>query len=383
PHPIPPTPEPHMSPTVFRPQAVLREWWHRVSPVTRARSLAERRRAEDPTEEPGLTDVDRTGEITTDDGVHLRYYDIGPEDAPVTVVFSHGFTLTSQSFFLQVRHLRRIPGVRCVLSDTRGHGQTRLPESVDGFSVDDQDRLLTVEATGRDLVRVIDELVPTGRIVLVGHSLGAQTVFAGVRLMDDAVRRRIAGIVVVNGAVGAFSRHGVTRLLGSRAVRAVWRAGDRILPLAAVLKRSVAKLVEPTLATVVFHEALDEGESSRHDIVAFHASMINETSVTTILGFLDELATHSEAAVGPLLAGIPGVAIAGRKDAFAPVALTEEIARVWPDVPGHPGEPGVTVMELDDTGHMVILERPEDVTRAIRGLVDDALGDAGAGAGEG
>lgn len=30
-------------------------------------------------------------------------------------------------------------------------------------------------------------------------------------------------------------------------------------PLAAVLKRSVATLVEPTLATVVFHEALDEG----------------------------------------------------------------------------------------------------------------------------
>ena len=64
--------------------------------------------------------------MTTPDGVDLAVREVGPEDAPLTVVFSHGFCLRMGAFYFQRARLTEQWGaqVRMVFYDQRGHGQS-------------------------------------------------------------------------------------------------------------------------------------------------------------------------------------------------------------------------------------------------------------------
>jgi pimeloyl-ACP methyl ester carboxylesterase len=104
--------------------------------------------------------------VTTDDGVPLHVEVDGVADAPLTVVLSHGFTARLGEWELQRAALRN--RARLVLWDQRGHGRsgwTKLTAA-------------TIDRTGRDLGEVVDATVPTGPIVLAGHSMGGMSILA-------------------------------------------------------------------------------------------------------------------------------------------------------------------------------------------------------------
>ena len=81
--------------------------------------------------------------VTTADGVSLAVREVGPENAPLTVVFAHGFCLCMGAFHFQRARLAEQwgPQVRMVFYDQRGHGQ----------SGDASPETYTVEQLGRDL----------------------------------------------------------------------------------------------------------------------------------------------------------------------------------------------------------------------------------------
>ena len=56
----------------------------------------------------------------------LAVREVGPEDAPLTVVFAHGFCLRMGAFYFQRARLAEQwgPQVRMVFYDQRGHGQS-------------------------------------------------------------------------------------------------------------------------------------------------------------------------------------------------------------------------------------------------------------------
>ncbi len=60
--------------------------------------------------------------VTTSDGVRLHVEQDGPDDAPVTVLFSHGFTANLGEWVLQRAALRE--RARLVFYDQRGHGRS-------------------------------------------------------------------------------------------------------------------------------------------------------------------------------------------------------------------------------------------------------------------
>ena len=74
--------------------------------------------------------ADRTALVQADDGVLLAVEEIGPRDAPLTVVFVHGYTLSMASWTFQRRTLAadlatangHRPDARLVFYDQRGHG---------------------------------------------------------------------------------------------------------------------------------------------------------------------------------------------------------------------------------------------------------------------
>lgn len=285
--------------------------------------------------------------------VHEILSDATPEGThPVTVVFAHGFTLSAQSWFFQAQRLRQEPGLRMLIPDLRGHGA----------STADRDSL-TVENTSRDLLRIIDELAPEGTLILVGHSMGVMTVLGAMRLGTAELRKRVQGIALINGAIDTFASAGITMILRSWPIQAMRFLGKLMPQAAESFKNSIEGVLEPFIATFVYHGALEEGMSARFDIVEFHAEEIDRTNMSTILGFFDDLVEHDETPAAEAIAGVPGVVMVGAKDNVTPASQTREIASLWD---------GAELREFPEAGHMLPVECPEAVNREIVKLVRSA-----------
>lgn len=301
--------------------------------------------------EPGLSGIDREGDVYSD-GIRLRYYEIGPEDADMTVVFVHGFGLAAKSFFRQTDHLRyRYPGLRSVLLDLRGHGQSQTVEP----------GRCSVSGVAEDVLAVLAERVPTGPLILVGHSLGGPVIFNLVRRCTPQLRERIAGLVVVGSSVDPFAEHGIPQLLDTALASQAHEVAEDVPGLAERLRRTVTRNLAPGLAVAVYRRPTD------YALIEFHAEMFYETPLESYLGFFDDLRDHDELAAGEKLTGIPGYVLLGELDDVTPEDHFERLHRVWPEAWLQVGEAA---------GHMLPLEAPEIVNAAIDRLVDagDGIG---------
>lgn len=275
-------------------------------------------------------------------------FDESSEDA-LTIVFAHGFTLSSQSWFFQAERLRHMNNLRMLFPDLRGHGDSPVPPES-----------LGVDETAGDIVEIIEQLAPEGPLMLVGHSMGVMTVLGALRFMDDATRDRVKGIALINGAIDTFASAGITRVLRSHLVQGLRGLGKRFPRRAEKIKNNIEWALEPFIASFVYHGALEEGASARFDIVEFHAEEIDRTTMATVLGYLDDLTVHDETPAAPYLQGIPGVVMVGARDDVTPAEQTREIAKVWE---------GSLKREFPESGHMLPVECPEAVNSELVKLV--------------
>ncbi|MDK8810647.1 alpha/beta hydrolase [Corynebacterium sp. MSK035] len=326
------------------------------------------------TREPGLTDLTSTGvvhiktapvtaeiaakdderkasdkpdAVTTDIPVH--WYEVEPSEPakePVTIVFVHGFTLAGESWYRQFNALRKShPEARLLTMDLRGHGQTgAVPAS-----------LCTVEGAAADALAVIAERAATGKLIVVGHSLGGLIALHMVRAAEESIRRRIAGVVLISTSIDKLAAQGVPQILASPVADAARNAIESSPKEIRKFREAIASLMAPSLAVAVFARRTD------YEIIEFHAAMINETPLETFVGYLDDLQDHDEFAAGPYLEGLPGAVLVGTKDDVTPRKQADLIMEKWPDA---------ELVEVDGAGHMLPLEAPEAVNRAIERLLD-------------
>ncbi|HIW96315.1 MAG TPA: alpha/beta hydrolase [Candidatus Corynebacterium gallistercoris] len=322
-------------------------------------------------EVPGLPAAGWSDFVTVSDGSRLfvRIFSSDattaapstPNPTVVTVVLVHGFNLSGESWFFQVDRLMQSPGVRVVVPDLRGHGRSTRPLEKRNLEK------LNVEDTSRDLVDVLRQVVPgvdagtSGPVMLVGHSMGVMTVLGALRLMPEAMLRRVGAVALINGAIDTFASAGITRVLGSlpaRGLRAAWGKAPRGMEW---VKDRADVLLKPVLAGFVYHGQLEEGVSADFDVVDFHAEEIGRTPMSTLLAFVDDLVEHDETDAAPYLKGIPGVVMVGKRDDVTPAEQTRKIAEAWPG--------GVELVEFPDSGHMLPVECPEAVNAKLAGLL--------------
>lgn len=326
------------------------------------------------TREPGLTDLTSTGvvhiktapvtaeiaakddereasdkpdAVTTDIPVH--WYEVEPSEPakePVTIVFVHGFTLAGESWYRQFNALRKShPEALLLTMDLRGHGQTgAVPAS-----------LCTVEGAAADALAVIAERAATGKLIVVGHSLGGLIALHMVRAAEESIRRRIAGVVLISTSIDKLAAQGVPQILASPVADAARNAIESSPKEIRKFREAIASLMAPSLAVAVFARRTD------YEIIEFHAAMINETPLETFVGYLDDLQDHDEFAAGPYLEGLPGAVLVGTKDDVTPRKQADLIMEKWPDA---------ELVEVDGAGHMLPLEAPEAVNRAIERVLE-------------
>lgn len=323
-----------------------------IAGVTVARSMTRRTTTEDPYRGEDFTILggDRATTVTTEDGVVLAVRDVGPADAPLTVVFAHGFCLRMDSFHFQRARLAAEwgPQVRMVFYDQRGHGASGIAP-VDTY---------TVPQLGRDLDAVLTAVVPRGPVVLVGHSMGGMTVLAHARQFPQRYGARIVGVGLISSAAKGVSRSPLGEILANPALEAV-RFSARYAPQLVHRGRGAARrLISPILRAASYGR--DEISPS---VVAFSEEMMHTTPVATMVGFLHALEVHDESAALVTLSMIPTLVVCGDHDLLTPDGYSRAMAAALWDC---------ELVIVPGAGHLVQLEEPDVVDDALVRLVERA-----------
>src|SRR3954451_9915822 len=317
------------------------------------RAVGRARNAPDPyADEPfgALHTAGRT--VYADDGVPLHVEIEGDDNAPLTLVFVHGFTLSMDCWHFQRRDLAGVG--RLVFYDQRSHGASgRSPREH-----------ATIDQLGKDLLTVLDVVAPNGPVVLVGHSMGGMTVLALADQHPELFGDRIVGVALVGTAAGAFAEtiFGIPGVVG-RVVRPVAPGVVRAMNRRATMLEQGRK-AGSDLAFMLTRK-LSYGPGAPPSLVAFMERMVAGTSVEVMTEFFDTFLSHDKLEALGVLRGMPTLVLCGDSDMLTPPHNSQVMAEALPDA---------EFLLVPGAGHMVILERPAVVNGALRRLVARATG---------
>ncbi|WP_329135551.1 alpha/beta hydrolase [Streptomyces sp. NBC_01476] len=278
-----------------------------------------------------------------------------PPGPPVTVVFSHGYCLTQDSWHFQRAALRG--AVRAVYWDQRSHGRSeRGRDQTSG-------KTATIDQLGRDLKAVLDAAVPEGPVVLVGHSMGGMTVMAFADQFPEYVRERVAGVAFISTSAGKLAA--VTLGLpaaGARAFRLLAPGVLRILgsqvDFVERTRRATADLFAGFIKRYSFGS--DDVDPA---VERFAERLIESTPIDVVAEFYPAFTEHEKGAALAVLDGVPGLVLAGTKDLLTPSAHSADIAEKLPEA---------ELIIVEGAGHLVLMERPALVNAALARLIAEA-----------
>jgi pimeloyl-ACP methyl ester carboxylesterase len=305
--------------------------------------------------------LDATGPVDgvlTSDGLRLHVEEDGDPDAPLTVVFSHGFTAQLGEFVLQRETLRS--RARVVLYDQRGHGRSPLGDPGNA----------TMDQLGRDLAAVIAQRVPRGPVVLVGHSLGGMTLMSFARQHPDVVRDRVAGAFLLATAADSVVDSGLVGLY-VKVGRAL-----HLLPLWLRVLRLCAPLLERTrrrgtaLGSRFIEHYLFGDDDAEPATVRLVQNLLEATPYTTSAAFYPTFVSHDELDALPVLAQVPVTVLVGDCDRLTPLRHSR---RMMADL-----GPSARLVVVPGAGHSVNITRQEVVDAALLELLERAREQAGA-----
>jgi pimeloyl-ACP methyl ester carboxylesterase len=306
--------------------------------------------------------ADRTALVDADDGVLLSVDEIGPVDAPLTVVFVHGYTLSMASWAFQRRALATMlasanghrPDVRLVFYDQRGHGTSGRGDAENS----------TMQQLGEDLAAVLTARVPRGPVVLVGHSMGGMTVMALAAVHPELFGDRVVGAALMSTSSGNLADLDfglpelLTRVRGAVLPMAAWTMRRRPL-LAERTRRLAADLVSAVTRSLSFASEVDPA------LARYVDAMIAGTPVDVIAEFYPAIAGLDQTASLAPLRRVPTLVLTGDSDKLIPKEHSDTLVELL----GQDGGERVEYVVVPEAGHMVPLEKPDEVTRAIVRLI--------------
>ncbi|MEU4694849.1 alpha/beta hydrolase [Actinoplanes sp. NPDC023714] len=295
-------------------------------------------------------------EITLADGVRLHVTVSGPADAAVTVVLLHGWCLDRRIWRDQIAALGEMghKAPRVIAYDTRGHGRsghTRLDSA-------------TLDQLGDDLAEVLRRFAPTGPVVLAGHSMGGMTIMEYAHRHPDDFASRVAGLLFVSTTAEG---HTHTRYGLPDRVATLLRAGETIG--AGVLARSGAwrphRVMLPALRPAI--QWLLFGDDCAGEALQVTLGGIGRASLRSIGGFRESVGAQQRLDTLAALPDVPTTILVGDRDRLTPAACAESIAGALP---------GARLEVLPGAGHMLPLERPDQVSGALVTIVRRAAREA-------
>ncbi|MGY1807485.1 alpha/beta fold hydrolase [Blastococcus sp. SYSU D00669] len=297
----------------------------------------------------------RTAAVGTPDGAVLHATVDGPDDAPVTLVLAHGWTL-AQAAWDDVADLlapRAAAGeLRLVRYDQRGHGRSTWGAAD-----------ISIDQLGQDLAAVLDRLVPSGPVVLGGHSMGGMTIMCLAAARPELFGGRVRGAALVSTSAGDLAPEPRTR---------AERIRQRLTPGALTAALAAARVIErlrqavppahPRHRTIV--RDLLYGADATDAMVLAGAEIMHASTVRAFTAFLPALGDHDKRTELAALARVPVEVLVGDTDKLTPLRHSEQLAEALPDA---------RLQVVPRTGHMLPQERPQLVAEAIGRLLAAAV----------
>lgn len=283
-------------------------------------------------------------EVTATAGAHASP---SPADDEITVVFAHGYALNLDCWHFQRAGYRGL--IRTVFYDQRSHGRS-------GRSSQEHS---TIDQLGLDLREVIEQVVPEGRVVLVGHSMGGMAIMALAEDHPELFGDRIVGVGLISTTAGGLSPHrlllplipdGVGGELARRLVTVLAR-GSRTVDGLRRVGKSVAMVATDLFAF---------GDEVPQEYVEFVDRMLADTPFEVIAEFFPHFDALDKFAVLNAFERVPTTIICGTEDRLTPIGHSRKVNSLVQ---------GSRLVECEGAGHMVIMERHEQVNAALDQLL--------------
>ncbi|MEU3187277.1 alpha/beta hydrolase [Streptomyces sp. NPDC006923] len=274
--------------------------------------------------------------------------------APVTVVFSHGYCLSQDSWHFQRAALKGL--VRTVHWDQRSHGRSSRGVAQRGPGAVP----VTIDQLGRDLKAVIDAAAPEGPLVLVGHSMGGMTMMALADQYPELIRDRVVGVAFVGTSSGRLGEvnYGLP-VAGVNAVRRVLPGVLKALGSQADLVERGRRATADLFAGLIKRYSFSSKEVDPA-VVRFAERLIESTPIDVVAEFYPAFTDHDKAQALTVFLDVPSLVLAGERDLVTPSSHSEAIADLLPDA---------ELVLVPDAGHLVMLEHPEAVTDRLADLL--------------
>lgn len=296
----------------------------------RQRTGRRRRRGED----VEFGSVRSPGQIVMSaDGTPLNVEIDEAERKTPTIVFVHGWVENIDVWHYQRLALRG--RVRMVFVDLRSHGRSGRSDASNSSLADLAD----------DLSQVIQQLVPRGPIILVGHSMGGMAIMELARSQPKLFGGRVKGVVLMGTSAGRLMR-------SSPALR-------YLIPMLRVGAPVLDWGRQFNSYSVIRRWGLGPGAEERH--VDMANEMLLEAPTHVLSDFYNNFVSLDLTSGLADLGRARTIVLGGTADLLTPVKHSRRLAEQIP---------GAELIVLDDIGHMLMFEAHEAVTKAVEDVLD-------------
>lgn len=268
----------------------------------------------------------------------------------VTVVFAHGYCLTMDSWHFQRAAYRGL--VRTVFYDQRSHGRSERSSREHA----------TIEQLGRDLRQVLDEVVPDGPVVLVGHSMGGMTIVALAEQFPELIGDRVVGVGLISTTAGGLDMGRillpmVPSRLGGQVAHGAVRTLHRRHRTVDGLRRAGKAVAMVATDLFAFGGKVPAG------YVEFVDEMLSSTPFEVVAEFFPSFSGLDKFHAVEALSRVPTTIICGTSDKLTSIGHSRKL---------HERIAGSRLLECEGAGHMVPLERHDQVTAELDQLISAA-----------
>jgi pimeloyl-ACP methyl ester carboxylesterase len=285
--------------------------------------------------------------VRSKDGIRLHTEVFGPEDG-YPIVLAHGITCALRVWAYQIADLAN--DYRVIAFDHRGHGRSAVPPRRSRYSLD---------ILAADLDAVLEATLAAGeRAVLAGHSMGGIAITTWAERYPDRVPQRADAVALINTTTGDLLRNVQFLPVPPPLADARVRAAGTLLKTfgAAPLLRAVDRPSRRFVSRIAV------GHDADPAIAEFIFELFTSTPPAGRGGWARTLVD----ALGPEHIGlnnltVPTLVMGSAKDRLLPMISSRHIARMAPNL--------ASFVELSG-GHCAIVERPDEVNKHLRLLIE-------------
>jgi pimeloyl-ACP methyl ester carboxylesterase len=290
--------------------------------------------------------------VRAKDGIRLHTEVFGPHDG-YPIVLAHGITCALRVWAYQIADLST--DYRVIAFDHRGHGKSTVPPRRHRYSLD---------ILAADLDAVLEAtLAPGERAVIAGHSMGGIAITSWAERYPDRVPARADAVALINTTTGDLLRHVQFLPAPAPLADARVRAAGTLLKTfgAAPLLRAVDRPSRRFVSTIAV------GRDADPAVAEFIYELFTSTPPAGRGGWARTLVD----ALGPEHIDLthltaPTLVIGSTKDRLLPMVSSRHIAKMAPNLASFVELPG---------GHCAIVERPDEVNKHLRVLIESVTED--------